>query len=62
MFVLSPFHTQTGDDVQFMDSFRQLPGPTQRIIIGILLMLVIATIVILRDMITAEEETNNNGN
>lgn len=57
MFVLSPFLAQTDDDVQFMDYFRQLPGTTQRIIIGILLLLVIATIVILRDMIMTEEET-----
>jgi hypothetical protein len=57
MFVLYPFHTQTGEDIQFMDHFRQLPGPTQRVIIGILLLVVIAAIVVLRDMIMTEEET-----
>jgi hypothetical protein len=57
MFVLYPFHTQTGEDIQFMDYFRQLPGPTQRVIIGILLLVVIAAIVVLRDMIMTEEET-----
>ena len=55
--VLNPFRAQTGKDVQFMDRFRQLPSATQRIIIGILLLLVIAIIVILRDMIMTEEET-----
>lgn len=57
MFILSPFHTQTGEDVQFMDHFRQLSVPAQRVIIGILLLLVIAAIVVLRDMITTEEKT-----
>ena len=57
MFVLNPFHTQTGEDVQFMDHFRQLSGPTQRVIIGVLLLLVIAAIVVLRDMIMTEEKT-----
>lgn len=57
MFVLNPFRAQTDEDVQFMDHFRQLPSSTQRVIIGILLLLVIATIVVLRDMIMTEEKT-----
>ena len=57
MFVLYPFRAQTGEDVQFMDYFRQLPSTTQRVIIGVLLILVIAVIVILRDMIMTEEKT-----
>ena len=57
MFVLNSFRAQTGEDVQFMDHFRQLPSTTQRVIIGVLLILVIAVIVILRDMIMTEEKT-----
>ncbi|MGD2049427.1 MAG: hypothetical protein PVH03_08030 [Chloroflexota bacterium] len=57
MFVLNPFHAQTGEDVQFMDHFRQLSPPMQRVIIGLLLLVVIAAIVILRDMIMTEEKT-----
>ena len=55
----NPFYAETEDNPQFMDNFRQLPSTVQRIIIGVVLIIVIATIIVLRDMIKTEETTRH---
>ena len=59
MMLPNPFYAETEVDAQFMDNFRQLPSTVQRIIIGVILIVVIATIVVLRDMIKTEETTRH---
>jgi hypothetical protein len=49
--------TNETSSTQFMDRFSKMPANIQRVIIGVVFLVIIVGIVILKDMIATEEET-----
>ena len=49
--------TNESSSTQFMDQFGKMPANIQRVIIGVIFLVIIVGIVILKDMIATEEET-----
>lgn len=56
----TPFSAEH-EDTQFMDHYREMSGPGQQLVIAILFLVILAGIVILRDMLKTAEESDNPG-
>ena len=44
------------DATQFMDRFQQLPSNVQRVIIGLIFLILLVGLVLMKDMIKTEED------